>query len=162
MTGPERAREDLQAILADGRLEVDDAIAQMLDRGHPKGRVDRARAALGVKLVREGPPGTRQRFWWRLPDICPTCLRSYTPVGANRPTMWGSHRDVDGDYWAAHHPVTEQESMPPELPREVITRVQLEPDGPPRCDRCGMAAALPAGSSCPYWPGGRRCQGRLL
>jgi hypothetical protein len=133
----------------------------MLERGHPKGRTDRARAALGVKLVREGAPGTRQRFWWRLPDICPTCLRSFTPVGPNRPAMWGSHQGVDGDYWAEHNRPTEQESPPAELPREVITRVPLEPDGPPRCDRCGMAAAADRGMACPYWPAGRKCSGTL-
>jgi hypothetical protein len=161
VTGPERARQDLAEILTGGRVEVDDAIASMLERGHPKGRTDRARAALGVKLVREGPPGSRQKFWWRLPDICPTCLRSFAPVGPNRPTMWGSHRGVDGDYWAEYAPLTEQESTREEPPREVVARVPLEPDGPPRCDRCGMAAAADRGMACPYWPGGRRCLGTL-
>jgi hypothetical protein len=158
MTGPEQAREDLAEILSDGRVELGEAMAQMAERGHPAGRIDRARRALEVETVREGPPGTRQTFYWRLPDACPTCLRPYRLDVAPAATPWGSHRVGNGDYWRDEPPANEPPSLPPEVQP---VPPPLPPLGPPRCSVCHRASALEPDSRCPFQGPTGRCPGTV-
>ena len=161
-SGPERARRDLSAVLADGRVEMAEAQARMAELGHPAGRIDKARRALEVKTTRQGAPGTRQTFHWELPTTtCPLCCRPYGPVTSTQPGPWPMQEDGNTDYWRVAEVSNETRTMPMEPRRVVVERVPLEPSGPPRCDRCGMAAAADRGQPCPYWPNGRRCMGTL-
>jgi hypothetical protein len=61
----------------------------MAERGHPAGRVDRARRALEVETIRQGPPGSRQTFYWQLPTSCPTCSRPFGPDETPASAPWG-------------------------------------------------------------------------
>jgi hypothetical protein len=159
MTHPEQARQDLTEILSDGRLELSDAQARMAERGHPAGRIDRARRALEIETVREGPPGTRQRFFWQLPGTCPTCLRPYGPDAGHEATAWGMNRAGSSDYWSdAPAPIE-----PPSNPPEARPAPPPLPDyGPPRCNVCGRASASSPGQQCPYQTmSGVRCVGTV-
>jgi hypothetical protein len=98
MTGPEQARKDLALILSDGRVELGEAMSLMADRGHPAGRVDRARRALEVETIRTGPPGSKQVFFWELPMSCPTCLRPYRPDVTPASASWGRNGAAITDY----------------------------------------------------------------
>jgi hypothetical protein len=115
VTGPEQARQDLAEILSDGRLELAKAMAHMIKLGHSAGRVDRARRALEVDTIREGPPGTRQTFYWQLPDCCPTCLRPYRPDATPTSASWGGNGAIIGDYWREERVATEPPRSPPEI-----------------------------------------------
>jgi hypothetical protein len=162
VTGPEQARQDLADILSGDRVEMGEALALMAERGHPPGRVDRARRALEVETVREGPVGSRQRFSWQLPGSCPTCLRPFGPDAAAEPTPWGGNRPADGDYW--QKPRSPIEPVPPEPAPQPTPPPppRYEPVGPPVCSVCRRASAMPVGGQCPWQTvDGRRCVGVL-
>jgi hypothetical protein len=103
LTGPEQARQDLAAILSGDRVEMGEAMRLMAERGHPAGRVDRARRALEVETIR-GPPGSRQTFYWQLPTSCPTCSRPFGPDETPASAPWGGDRATIGDYWHEQSP----------------------------------------------------------
>jgi hypothetical protein len=127
-------------------------------------QVRAARKRLGVSREMGAVSRRDGHWWWRLPGYtCPTC-------GAPWAGRWPLE-GPGGDYWATDHapshamaedrPVTPPEPEPPTPVMRVPPAVPLEPDGPPRCDRCGMAAAADRGMACPYWPAGRKCGGTL-
>jgi hypothetical protein len=151
---------DLAEILASGRLEIGEAQARMADLGHPAGRIDRARRALEVETIREGPPGTRQRFYWELPTSCPCCRRPYRPVAVHEPIPWRRNQADVGDYWTGEPYTIEPPSLDPVVPSTPPPTRRFEPVEPPRCTICGKAAAVDRGSPCPFWrTDGRRCAG---
>jgi hypothetical protein len=161
VTGPEQARQDLAEILESGRLEIAEAQALMAQRGHPAGRVDRARRALEVETVRQGPPGIRQQFFWRLPTSCPTCMRPFSPDEGTASVPWGRDRDTIGDYWQEQTPPIEPESPEPAPHFMSPPPPQLDAYAPPVCDRCGKISAQERGAPCPWWNGPRLCGGTM-
>lgn len=156
MTGPEQARQDLTEVLSAGRLKMSEAQALMAERGHPPGRVDRARRALQVETVRTGAPGSKQVFFWRMPTSCPTCMRPFSPDPVHEPTAWRRNQADIGDYWTG-----ESHSIEPP-PQELDVTPHLEPYHPPVCDRCGRTSAMDRGQLCPWRPtGGALCGGTM-
>jgi hypothetical protein len=137
-------------------------MAQMAERGHPAGRTDRARRALEVETVRQGRPGIRQRFFWRLPTSCPTCLRAFGPDGVSVSAPWDEYRAGSGDYWSNQASPIEPPPSPPEVRPPPPPAAPVPHSGPPRCNACQRTAALDSGSACPYWTAsGQRCPGRM-
>lgn len=161
MTSPEQARQDLAEILGEGRVEMNDAQTRMAERGHPAGRIDRARRALKVRMVRVGKPGSRQTFWWELPTACPTCFHPFRPDPAPASAGWYRGQAGNTDYWSDEHAPIEPPSPPADVPPLPSPPPRLEPYGPPRCTVCGKASAMAIGERCPWQLTGRRCPGAM-
>jgi hypothetical protein len=160
VTNPEQARQDLAEILSGGRVEISEAQARMAERGHPPGRIDRARRALEVDTVRQGRPGVTQQFFWRLPTSCPTCLRPFGPGGVSASAPWNGYQAGDADGWRDDASHIEPPHDPPEVQFPPSQPAPLPRSGPPRCSLCGKASAVDPGSPCPYFTtAGQRCRG---
>jgi hypothetical protein len=159
LTGPEQAREDLARLLSDGRVELGEVRARMAELGHPPTRVERAGRALDVRMIRQGKPGTHQRFSWELPDACPTCQRPWQQDSPPQADAWTRNTAGNGDYWR-------ERAAPIELPSVELVAQPAPPPlprlGPPRCSACGRASASAPGERCPYQSvDGRRCVGTV-
>lgn len=79
LTGPEQARQDLAAILSGDRVEMGEAMRLMAERGHPAGRVDRARRALGSRDDQARPARQPADLLLAAPDELPNVFAPIRP-----------------------------------------------------------------------------------
>ena len=97
-------------------------------------QVRAARKALGVTRDTGGVARRDGRWWWRLPDGCPTCGRSWREPWA----MEGQ----GGDYYAQSRPsLPANDDDDPAAPLDngpSITRLHCR-NGPPRLRRCSAS-----------------------
>jgi hypothetical protein len=155
------AADSLRALLTADWQPALEVQGCMLGAGYTVDETRTARRKLGVTKDGGGVAFIDGHWRWRLPpDGCPRC---------GRPWGWDGYR---GDYWADDRPsdltspregdANGREPEPPAPFTPAPRAAPLEPHGgPPRCTSCGQTAALPPGSPCCYWPGGRRCHGVL-
>src|SRR4029453_1260361 len=61
-------------------------------------------ARLEVETIRQGPPGSRQTFYWQPPTSCPRCSRPFGPDETPASAPWGGDRATIGDYWHEQSP----------------------------------------------------------